>query len=393
MSVPFWLAFITSALAHLAATATLTTNIESGQKVETQSLMVEVINEQSARAPFVATAVRHSPPLEISPLSILTPKPLIEIQPIPPRELQLSKELTSGAIATKPPSNLTETQLTVGTAPPLQLREHNTVRRSIGRLLTSERLETENIIVQAKTHPPPTLSTAISIVPPMLSRTQHETSPSLSVLMPQSVLRSSKNAVSIIVQPSLWAPDQFDERSLQTLETESGAGPQTRTASSQGPTPPRHVGPMPAPPRASDIRGPQSIVRPMPAETPSQPIVSPELDSTEPSAEHTALSIHVHGPKQHESTVDYKNPALGNRPPEYPRRARRQGLEGRVVIGVSVSTQGRPRKVFVTESSGLEIFDDAALTAIKQWRFLPARRGGTPVDTSVLIPIVFRLHD
>jgi len=150
---------------------------------------------------------------------------------------------------------------------------------------------------------------------------------------------------------------------------------------------------MPAPPRASVPGGPQSIIPPVPAQALSQPIVSSKLDSTEPPTEHTVSSIRLHGPKQHESTVDYKNPALGNRPPEYPRRARRQGLEGRVVIGVSVSTEGRPRKVFVRESSGMEIFDDAALRAIRQWRFLPERRDGTPVDTSVLIPIVFRLHD
>lgn len=79
--------------------------------------------------------------------------------------------------------------------------------------------------------------------------------------------------------------------------------------------------------------------------------------------------------------------------PKYPDSARRDGKEGRVLLRVLVNEEGRTTSVEVNRSSGVESLDQAALEAIKRWRFSPARLGERPVKSWVRIPIDFRLTD
>ena len=79
--------------------------------------------------------------------------------------------------------------------------------------------------------------------------------------------------------------------------------------------------------------------------------------------------------------------------PKYPDTARRDGKEGRVLLRVLVNEEGRSAFVEVNRSSGAEVLDQAAVEAIKHWRFAPARVGEKPVDSWVRIPIDFRLND
>lgn len=84
---------------------------------------------------------------------------------------------------------------------------------------------------------------------------------------------------------------------------------------------------------------------------------------------------------------------LDNPKPAYPMLARRRGLEGTVRLEVRVSAEGIPTAVKVRESAGHEALDDAAMTAVWHWRFVPARRGSEAVDGVVVVPIRFRLGD
>ena len=84
---------------------------------------------------------------------------------------------------------------------------------------------------------------------------------------------------------------------------------------------------------------------------------------------------------------------LHNPAPAYPAMARRNGEEGRVQLSVRVSAQGRAEQVEVRHSSGYARLDEAALSTVRQWRFVPARRGEEAVAASVLVPIVFRLEN
>ncbi|AHF04446.1 energry transducer TonB [Marichromatium purpuratum 984] len=85
-------------------------------------------------------------------------------------------------------------------------------------------------------------------------------------------------------------------------------------------------------------------------------------------------------------------PIAGNPPPRYPRRARRQGVEGRVLIRVVVGADGRVGATTLIESSGHRLLDDAALRAVARWRFAPAWQAGRAVAAQLTVPVIFRLE-
>lgn len=80
-----------------------------------------------------------------------------------------------------------------------------------------------------------------------------------------------------------------------------------------------------------------------------------------------------------------------NPPPAYPAAARRAKQEGRVLLAVVVSAQGRALSVALKQSSGFPLLDEAALAGVKSWRFKPARLAGIAVETAVDVPIRFQL--
>jgi protein TonB len=82
---------------------------------------------------------------------------------------------------------------------------------------------------------------------------------------------------------------------------------------------------------------------------------------------------------------------LNNPKPGYPAFARRMGIEGEVMIKVLVSSQGTALKIEVAHSSGYEILDKAAAEAVKNWRFVPAKHGDSPVEEWVQVPVAFHL--
>jgi protein TonB len=87
--------------------------------------------------------------------------------------------------------------------------------------------------------------------------------------------------------------------------------------------------------------------------------------------------------------------AYGTNPlPPYPLAARRLGMEGVTLLDVLVAPDGKPVDVRVQKSSGFASLDDSALKTVRErWRFVPAREGGTPVESRVTVPIRFRLSD
>jgi protein TonB len=86
-------------------------------------------------------------------------------------------------------------------------------------------------------------------------------------------------------------------------------------------------------------------------------------------------------------------PASGNEPPRYPWTARARGQQGRVVLSVWVSAEGEADQLAVLHSSGHGALDRAALEAVQQWRFQPARRAGLETGSLIYVPVVFRLDD
>ncbi|MFO7761929.1 MAG: TonB family protein [Thermodesulfobacteriota bacterium] len=80
-----------------------------------------------------------------------------------------------------------------------------------------------------------------------------------------------------------------------------------------------------------------------------------------------------------------------NPPPSYPDLAKSRGWQGRVILTVEISPDGRVKTIAVKESSGFSILDQAALKAVKDWRFRPGQRNGRAVAMEVNIPVRFKI--
>jgi protein TonB len=77
--------------------------------------------------------------------------------------------------------------------------------------------------------------------------------------------------------------------------------------------------------------------------------------------------------------------------PVYTEEGRRRSVEGDVVMEVVVRADGGIGTVRVLQGLGSGL-DQRAIDAVRQWRFSPARRYGTPVDVLVEIAVEFRLR-
>ena len=82
---------------------------------------------------------------------------------------------------------------------------------------------------------------------------------------------------------------------------------------------------------------------------------------------------------------------LNNPRPAYPLAARRRGDQGTVLIRVLVTADGAAREVSLEKTSGHPSLDDAALAAVKSWRFVPARQGTQAIESPYVVPVVFKL--
>ena len=76
-------------------------------------------------------------------------------------------------------------------------------------------------------------------------------------------------------------------------------------------------------------------------------------------------------------------------PPDYPARSLRRGDSGEVLVRALVGADGRPRQVEVARSSSHRALDQAAVRAVRRWRFEPATRQGLPVSQVVQVPVAF----
>ena len=83
---------------------------------------------------------------------------------------------------------------------------------------------------------------------------------------------------------------------------------------------------------------------------------------------------------------------LNNPSPQYPTMSRRLGEQGKVLLDVQILANGTVGEIKIKHSSGYKRLDDAALQAVKQWQFVPAKRGNQPIDYWYVQPISFSLN-
>lgn len=79
-------------------------------------------------------------------------------------------------------------------------------------------------------------------------------------------------------------------------------------------------------------------------------------------------------------------------PPVYPLPLLFDGSPGRVDVRLIIDQNGNVAEAAAVRSSD-PAFEDAALAAVRKWKFTPGRKGGQPVNTVVQVPIVFASVD
>jgi protein TonB len=127
----------------------------------------------------------------------------------------------------------------------------------------------------------------------------------------------------------------------------------------------------------------QSVEQPpMPATPASTPAAEAQAKPTNTKAADT----------QAFQSPNFNAAYLDNPAPKYPSVSRRLGEQGLVLLRVQVTADGAAESVELQTGSGSNRLDQAALEAVKKWRFVPAKRGEQSVSASVVVPVRFSLE-
>ena len=76
--------------------------------------------------------------------------------------------------------------------------------------------------------------------------------------------------------------------------------------------------------------------------------------------------------------------------PQYPEIARAARVEGTIIMEAVLDTNGRVTQLHVLRS--VPMLDQAALDAVRQWRYAPSLYGGRPVSVLMTITVRFTLQ-
>lgn len=117
------------------------------------------------------------------------------------------------------------------------------------------------------------------------------------------------------------------------------------------------------------------------------------LEKQQPARSTTSKAITAVQTALPAAEVISKEPRFARAPaaPVYPAQAKRRGLQGTVWVAVRLDAQGQQLELQVLHSSSVPSLDQAALVAVRKWRFLPETRNGIGVPSRVHIPIQFAI--
>lgn len=157
-------------------------------------------------------------------------------------------------------------------------------------------------------------------------------------------------------------------------------------AAPEEPPPPPPEPPPPPPPEPKPVPKPKPLPKAPPSEravkAPEPPPPPPVDIPVEPQKPVEPQPAPVVPPNAEASELS--NPA-----PAYPRLSKRLGEKGTVLLEILVKADGTVGEVTIKSSSGFKRLDDAAIKAIKRWRFIPASRAGIAIDYWYEIPFEF----
>lgn len=168
--------------------------------------------------------------------------------------------------------------------------------------------------------------------------------------------------------------------------------------------------PTPVPPRPQPVAAPAPTPQPQPS--PSKVSTPTEVAQAAPVAPVSAPTAPTPPAPRAEATpapappspapvvtapskTDVSIPASyssSNQKPIYPNMSKRLGEQGTVVLRVLVKADGSAGEVEVKSSSNYSRLDQAAIEAVKTWRFNPAKIDGKATDEWYQVPIPFKLQ-
>jgi protein TonB len=153
------------------------------------------------------------------------------------------------------------------------------------------------------------------------------------------------------------------------------------------------VAPVPQPQQPADKPEPKPQPDPKQKAKAVPKPVEQSAASTMPSSAPPTTTVVADAAPELEPIVAVRFDAdyLNNPSPKYPALSRRLREQGVVMVRVHVLSDGLPQTVELKSTSGSERLDQAALDAVRQWRFVPAKRGSEAIAAWVVVPISFSL--
>lgn len=152
----------------------------------------------------------------------------------------------------------------------------------------------------------------------------------------------------------------------------------------EAPPPPPPPDAPPPPPQAQ-IAAPVPLVLIPPRLAIQAPAVTPPAPPS-PAPAPTTPAVIAKGP---ENLGELSAKMISAKPPRVPMESMRAHEEGVVTLSVLLSVDGRVADISIARSSGFPRLDRAALEAVRDWRWSPLMRDGSPVMVRGMVTIPF----
>ena len=135
-----------------------------------------------------------------------------------------------------------------------------------------------------------------------------------------------------------------------------------------------------------EIEQPVAVDEPLPQMQVEESVVPPAEVQVPASANAISAAPATGAPAQDLKTASRTDPV-------YPPASRRAGEQGTVRLKVLVDAKGKPSTIEVAQSSGFARLDQAAMEAVRRWRFVAATDGTNAITAWTQVAVTFRLTD
>ena len=182
----------------------------------------------------------------------------------------------------------------------------------------------------------------------------------VEIVVPVAVLSQFIEPPAPKVTPEPPVPKPAPAPVKKTVATPIAPAPQPLAIADPTPSPNAPVG----------VTTPQAPLAPITAPVAAAP--------TAPAAAAAPATVQLPS-----SDADY----LQNPRPPYPPLSKRLNEQGKTTVRVLIGTDGLPQRSEIAKSSGFERLDQAAMTTVMRWRYVPGKRGGVPEAMWFNVPI------